>query len=132
MSHYTLPLCIALGGAAGSLCRYGMTILMSQMMGTTFPYGTWCVNALGSLLIGFLGFFLTKISPSPMAAALLITGFLGGFTTFSSFMNETLQFLLTGHYFTAFTYLACQLFTGLLFVFLGYFLANQVAVRLVG
>ena len=125
MSHFTLPLCVAIGGAAGSLCRYSMTLLLSHMVGTAFPYGTWLVNGLGSLLIGFLGYFLTRLFPSPMAAALLITGFLGGFTTFSSFMNETMQFLLSGHYLSAFTYLACELFTGLVCVFLGYMLASH-------
>ena len=125
MSHLMLPLCVAIGGATGSLSRYAMTLLISNMCGTTFPYGTWLVNSLGSLLIGFLGFFLTRFFPSPMAAALLITGFLGGFTTFSSFMNETLQFLLSGHYLSAFTYLACQFLTGLFCVFLGYLLASH-------
>ena len=126
MSNYTFPLLVALGGGFGCLCRYGMTIFISSAIGTGFPYGTWFVNGLGSLVIGFLSVFFAKLYPSPAAAALLITGFLGGFTTFSSFMNETLQFFLSGHYLTGLTYIGCQIFSGLLCVSLGYGLASRL------
>ena len=126
MSNYTFPLLVALGGGFGCLCRYGMTIFISSAIGTGFPYGTWFVNGLGSLVIGFLSVFFAKLYPSPAAAALLITGFLGGFTTFSSFMNETLQFFLSGHYLTGLTYIGCQIISGLLCVALGYGLASRM------
>lgn len=80
---------VAVGGALGSVLRYILSQLAAQTLGTTFPYGTWVVNAVGSLCIGFLAVGLTRCAKNPVVAALLITGFLGGFTTFSSFMNET-------------------------------------------
>ena len=126
MSNYTFPLLVALGGGFGCVCRYGMTIFISNTISTGFPYGTWVVNGLGSLVIGFLSVFFAKLYPSPAAAALLITGFLGGFTTFSSFMNETLQFFLSGHYLTGLTYIGCQIISGLLCVALGYGLASRM------
>lgn len=124
MSH--LPLFIFIGGGLGALGRYSMTIFVAEWLGTTFPYGTWLVNGLGSFLIGLLGFFLTHISPSPTGAAFLITGLLGGFTTFSSFMNETLQLFLSGNFLSAICYIALQLFCGLLAVSVGYLFASRL------
>ena len=88
MQNYLFPLWVALGGALGSLCRYGTTIYMARMAGTYFPFGTLAVNGAGSFLIGLLSVLLVKAYPNPAAAAFLITGFLGGLTTFSTFTAE--------------------------------------------
>ena len=61
MQNYLFPLWVALGGALGSLCRYGTTIYMARMAGTYFPFGTLAVNGAGSFLIGFL----SKPTPTP-------------------------------------------------------------------
>mgnify|MGYP000685932053 CR=1 FL=1 len=94
--NYVYPLLVAAGGALGALCRYMTTLVMAGWMGTSFPYGTLAVNGAGSFLIGILGVLLSRVYPLPGAAAFLITGFLGGLTTFSSFMNETCSFGLPG------------------------------------
>lgn len=117
---------VAVGGALGSVLRYILSELAAQTLGTTFPYGTWVVNAVGSLCIGFLAVGLTRCAKNPVVAALLITGFLGGFTTFSSFMNETMQYMMAGLWKQALGYLVLQLTCGLVMVFLGIVTARNL------
>lgn len=79
-------LAIALGGALGSVLRYGTYIGAEKMLGMNFPWGTLIVNIVGSFLIGALtGMFASVWQPSEEMKLFLITGFLGGFTTFSAF-----------------------------------------------
>ena len=66
MQNYLFPLWVALGGALGSLCRYGTTIYMARMAGTYFPFGTLAVNGAGSFLIGLLSVLLVKAYPNPL------------------------------------------------------------------
>ena len=75
---------IALGGAAGSVLRYLTSVLAIELLGAAFPWGTLAVNALGSLVIGALA----GADVEGQARLLLVTGFLGGFTTFSAFSLE--------------------------------------------
>ena len=82
---------IAFGGAAGSVLRY----LLSNI-NTSFPWGTFTVNILGSLLIGLLVGFASKGVLSPEMKLLLVTGFCGGFTTFSTFANESFGMMKAG------------------------------------
>lgn len=127
MSSYLTPLLVALGGALGALTRYTVTLLAASFLGSNFPYGTLLVNGAGSFLIGLLAFFFTQRFPSPLASAFLVTGFLGGLTTFSSMMNEIMQFFLAGHLLEGCTYLLSQLLIGLLAVFAGYLLMSRVS-----
>ena len=90
----TQLLAIAAGGALGALARYGMSNGVYALMGRSFPYGTLAVNVLGSLLMGFLYVMLIeRMSASPEVRAILLIGFLGSFTTFSTFSMETLNLL---------------------------------------
>ncbi|MET0005338.1 MAG: fluoride efflux transporter CrcB [Candidatus Thiodiazotropha sp.] len=85
---------IASGGAVGALFRFWVSSGIYSLLGRGFPYGTLVVNVLGSLVMGFLYVLLlerTTVSPE-MRGALLI-GFLGAFTTFSTFSIETLNLL---------------------------------------
>ncbi len=75
---------VALGGAAGSVCRYLVSVLAISTLGAGFPWGTLAVNVAGSAAIG-LAFGAGLDGP---ARLLLVTGFLGGFTTFSAFSLE--------------------------------------------
>lgn len=85
---------IAAGGALGAISRYGMSTSVYALLGRSFPYGTLAVNVLGSLLIGFLYVMLIeRMSASPEVRAILLIGFLGSFTTFSTFSMETLTLL---------------------------------------
>jgi len=93
---YKLAL-IAVGSAAGGLCRYGLAGVVQRFAGVTFPWGTLCVNVVGCLLIGVCGAVFSGphlIREEYRLAATV--GLLGGFTTFSSFGFETLQLVNSG------------------------------------
>jgi CrcB protein len=88
---------ICLGGAAGTGARYLMSGWVLQRLGGSFPYGTLSVNVLGSFLLGvIMQVALTTGLFSPTVRLALTTGALGGFTTYSTFNYETLQYLQGG------------------------------------
>jgi CrcB protein len=90
---------IALGGALGSMARYGCSSLAARWVGETFPWGTLIINVLGSLVIGF---FATLTGPdgrvivAPDARQFVMVGICGGYTTFSSFSLQTLNLVRGG------------------------------------
>lgn len=92
---------IALGGALGSVLRFLVSTRVYQWLGRDFPYGTLTVNVIGSLLMGFLLVFMTERLLSAEWRATVLVGFLGGFTTFSSFSMETVTLLEQSDYFKA-------------------------------
>ncbi|MDP2227585.1 MAG: fluoride efflux transporter CrcB [Moraxellaceae bacterium] len=88
---------IALGGALGSLSRYGVVTAMQRSFPSAFPQGTLLVNVLGSLLIGvFMAWFLRQEAPREEWRWLAVVGFLGAFTTFSAFSWDTWRLLDEG------------------------------------
>jgi CrcB protein len=84
---------ICLGGAAGTAARYLLSGWLSRSLGAGFPYGTLAVNVLGSFLLGLIMqvALLTETFPPTLRLA-LTTGVMGGFTTYSTFNYETLQY----------------------------------------
>ncbi|WP_346699273.1 fluoride efflux transporter CrcB [uncultured Alistipes sp.] len=115
--------CVGLGGAAGSMARYLLstwTLGGQTMLG--FPVGTFVVNAAGSLLIGILLQTLT----SSTAGWLLVTGFCGGFTTFSTFSADTVRLLRAGDYGPAAGYVVLSVGVCLAFTTLGMHLGSQM------
>jgi CrcB protein len=94
---------IAAGGALGALARYGMSNAVYAWLGRGFPWGTLAVNLLGSFLMGLLFVLLIeRLSWGPEWRGAILIGFLGAFTTFSTFSIETLNLLEEGAMLTAF------------------------------
>ena len=90
-------LAIAIGGATGSLCRYGMSNTIYFVFGRGFPYGTLAVNILGSIIMGIA--YVLMIEKGEVSSEWrmgIIVGLLGAFTTFSTFSIETLDLLKAG------------------------------------
>ncbi|HET6565160.1 MAG TPA: fluoride efflux transporter CrcB [Xanthomonadales bacterium] len=122
-------LAVALGGAFGASLRYLVAATTHGLLGHAFPYGTLLVNTLGSLLIGYLVVLLPDAgSQGSMLRLLLITGLLGGFTTYSAFSIETLTLLQEGQLLKAGLNIALTLFSCLLAVWIGFLLARAVHV----
>lgn len=121
-----LPLLlVAIGGALGALARYGLSgWVQGDRVG--FPYGTLCVNLLGCLIMGVLGWWLVeRLAPAELRLFFGL-GVLGGFTTFSSFSFEALQLLRDHSYGPALLYITATTAGCLLMVTLGYALAQTV------
>ena len=122
MTHLLL---IFLGGGAGSLCRYGVGVCLSRWTsGQSFPWATFAANALGCLLIGLLLGHLERQSATSLRF-LLVTGFCGGFTTFSTFANESLS-LYHGHVLSAALYIGGSVMLGILSAALGLHLGKML------
>lgn len=117
----TLYLAIALGGSLGAVSRYWVSAKTYLWLGTEFPYGTLMVNISGSFIMGFLAIVLTeKIElPEEIKFALLV-GFLGSYTTFSTFALDGLQALNNGAIMKVVLYILISVFGSLLGVWMGY------------
>lgn len=118
---------IAVAGALGSVSRYGLTAWAQRRFGDTFPYGTLIVNVVGSFALGtVLGLALAgKLHKlGKMGAG---TGFLGAFTTFSTFSCETVLLLKAGRVAAAAGNVALNVVVGLAAAFLGFWVASRGA-----
>ncbi len=120
-------LAVAVGGACGAVCRWLMASSIQRMAGGAFPWGTLAVNALGSLLLGFLFIWLIERSTMGELARMAITvGFLGAFTTFSTFSVESVRLLEEGAWSMALGYVLGQLMLCLCLAWLGAQLARSL------
>ena len=118
---------LAVFGALGALSRYGVGSLASRMLGAGFPYGTLIVNVVGCLLLGFImELSLSAEGLSKGVRTAMTVGFLGAFTTFSTFGYETVQFLRQGAWLPALGNVAANVLVGLLAVGLGLMAARLV------
>lgn len=97
---------ISLGAIAGALSRYYLTLFFNLKLDSPFPYGTFIVNLTGCVGIGFLSGVLGDRFPdlSPEIRLLLVTGFLGSYTTFSTYSLESLSLFLQSRSWTALAY----------------------------
>lgn len=120
-------LLIFIGSGIGGVLRYLMSSFVQTSSNWIFPIGTFSVNMLGSILIGFLAQVAESKGIFPGDIRLFIfVGLLGGFTTFSSFGYETMQLLRDGQIFYAVLNAVLQVVLGLLFVWTGMVLGRLV------
>lgn len=120
---------IAIAGAAGCLSRYWLSIGVNRTFGHHFPYGILVVNIVGCLLIGFLDAVLVeRLYAPPIWRITLMIGFLGGFTTFSSFSLDTIKLLETGDYLKAIIYVLLSVFVCLIATVAGLWLGRNIAI----
>lgn len=116
---------IAIGGAAGALSRHFVASAVGKWAGTSFPYGTMAVNVLGSLFMGLLITMLAhKFEAAPEMRALLTVGFLGSFTTFSTYSMETVLLIERGDIQSAALYAFGSLAVGVLALLAGMWLGR--------
>jgi CrcB protein len=110
---------IAIGGAIGSVARYSVGRAVQGLSGNGFPMGTLVVNIVGCFLIGVFVRFLLNMQTSPELRALLVVGFCGGFTTFSTFSYETVGLIEAGDYARAASYVVASVMICILATFAG-------------
>ncbi|MBR8827590.1 MAG: fluoride efflux transporter CrcB [Gomphosphaeria aponina SAG 52.96 = DSM 107014] len=114
------------GGGLGSVCRYLVSQAIARRFDTNFPWGTLTVNLLGSFAIGIFIAFGERAGLNPFWSLLFVTGFCGGFTTFSSFAYENNFLLSHEDYLAVFVYTFLSLFWGFAATFLGIFLVKNI------
>lgn len=118
---------VSVGGMVGCVARYGLTQLIESQAGRTFPTATLVINIIGSFLLGFLFIeMLERITVSPAVRAGILTGGLGGFTTFSTFSVETLLLIEHGEMLKAVSYVLLSVVLGLAAALFGMFLARSL------
>ncbi|WP_319544151.1 fluoride efflux transporter CrcB [uncultured Pseudodesulfovibrio sp.] len=116
----TKLLYLSLGGAAGTMSRYWLSGVAQRMTNGSFPLGTFAVNMFGCLLFGAVwGFFENRMLPGSEIRLLVLTGFMGAFTTFSTYMFETAELVKYGQMFTALLNVVGQSVVGLVMVLAG-------------
>jgi len=118
---------IAVGGALGALARYWVGVFVTDRMGTKFPYGTFVINMTACIIIGFsLTFLSRRTGINPAWRYLVPVGFVGAYSTFSTYEWETLSTLRSGALSLAALYAFSSLVLGLVAVWCGILLAEVV------
>ncbi|MEJ7862638.1 MAG: fluoride efflux transporter CrcB [Pyrinomonadaceae bacterium] len=126
METLTKILSVAVGGAIGALARYGLNLLFAKTF-APFPFATFFINITGSFLIGFLLiFFQDKFPANENLRLLIIVGFLGAYTTFSTFEFETFELLQAKQSLLAILYVSLSFAVGLTAVCSGALMARRL------
>lgn len=116
---------IALGGALGSMARYWVGSMVANRMGTKFPYGTFVINITACVIIGFsLTLLARRVDINPVWRFLVPVGFIGAYSTFSTYEWETLSTLRSGAFVLGALYAVSSLILGLAAVWGGSLLAE--------
>ena len=118
---------VAIAGALGALARYGVSVWALRLFGSSFPLGTLIVNLAGCFCLGFLAeLALEDPGMAARTRAIVGTGFLGAFTTFSTFGVETFRAMEAGAWAVAAANVALNVVVGLLAVSLGFYIAREL------
>ncbi|HAC63854.1 MAG TPA: fluoride efflux transporter CrcB [Cyanothece sp. UBA12306] len=125
MRSYLQFIMVFLGGGLGSCFRYFISKVISSKLETIFPFGTFIVNIIGCFLIGVFIALIERFQFHPSWTLLLVTGFCGGFTTFSSFSYDNYLVLKNSQYLLGFVYILMTLFWGLAATFLAIFMIRK-------
>lgn len=119
---------IAVGGSLGAIARYWVGSAVAARLGTKFPYGTFVINISACIIIGFSLTYLGKrVELSPAWRYLIPTGFIGAYSTFSTYEWETLSSLRTGEFSLAAVYAIGSLVLGLVAAWAGAVLAEVIS-----
>ncbi|GAB6069801.1 fluoride efflux transporter CrcB [Thiomicrorhabdus hydrogeniphila] len=117
---------IAMGGALGAMSRFAVSHQVYQIFGREFAWGTLSVNVIGSFIMGLTAVLLVeKLAVSNEWRAFIMVGFLGAFTTFSTFSYETMQYIEIGDFSKAMLNIGVSVITCLVAVWLGMLAAKQ-------
>ena len=118
---------VAVGGAFGAISRYGLDRVIEQRTESSFPWSTFVINVSGCLLVGFLiAAIVDRRSAPEWLRAGLVVGFCGGYTTFSTFGQETLDLIEANESIVAVLYATASVAVGVLAVLAGARLARLV------
>ena len=117
-------LAVFIGGGLGSICRYGIARLLAPWQ-FTFPYATLIANILSCIILGFMVAFVAKNTMNDAWRLLIMVGFCGGFSTFSTFTNETYRLFETGNTVYALSNILFSLLLCVISIYLGLLLGSQ-------
>lgn len=118
---------IGMGGFLGAISRYGVALWIGQRWGRNFPLGTFVINVSGSFLIGLLmSLFTERFMVNPQWRLMLVVGFLGAYTTFSTFEYETGTLMKDGEWLIAGLNVVLSVFAGFIALKLGEVIAKSI------
>ena len=118
---------VMLGGSLGAIMRFVVSTTITEKFGTGFPYGTLTVNVIGSFIMGFLSMWLVeRLGLDPLLRLAIFVGFLGAFTTFSTFSMETMNLFEQGNALKALVNMFVSVLFSIIAVWLGVVLGKQI------